>query len=238
MHSLQFQNIRFAYDDIPVIEDLNFVFESGKSYCILGASGSGKTTILRLIAGLETPQKGNILLDANVISKQNELLIPPHKREVGFVFQDLALWPHFSVYDNIAFGLKERKANNIEQQVMELLDLFGINDQAQKYPHQLSGGQKQMVAISRALVLQPKILLLDEPMANIDIQIKEQILEHLYKLQKQLAFTLVYVTHDHRDAVLSEQIVIMNKGKIEAAGTLDEIRNSANEYVKSFIKII
>jgi ABC-type Fe3+/spermidine/putrescine transport system ATPase subunit len=237
MHSLQFQNIRFAYDDIPVVEDFNFVFESGKSYCILGSSGSGKTTVLRLIAGLETPQEGKILLNDAVISQQNELLIPPHKREVGFVFQDLALWPHFSVYDNIAFGLKERKAENIEQPVMELLDLFGISDQAQKYPHQLSGGQKQMVAISRALVLQPKILLLDEPMANIDIQIKEQILEHLYKLQKQFAFTLIYVTHDHRDAVLSEQIVIMNKGKIEATGTLDAIRNLANEYVKSFIKI-
>ncbi|RUA24353.1 MAG: ABC transporter ATP-binding protein [Bacteroidetes bacterium] len=237
MHSLQFQNIGFAYDDVSLIEDLNFIFESGKSYCILGSSGSGKTTVLRLIAGLEIPHKGQILMNNQVISQQNELLIPPHKREVGFVFQDLALWPHFRVYDNIAFGLKERKAQNIEQRVMELLDLFGITDQAQKYPHQLSGGQKQMVAISRALVLQPKILLLDEPMANIDIQIKEQILEHLYKIQKQLAFTLIYVTHDHRDAVFSEQIVIMNKGKIEVAGTLNAIRNSTNEYVKSFIKI-
>ena len=237
MHSLQFQNIGFSYDDVPLIEDLNFIFESGKSYCILGSSGSGKTTVLRLIAGLEIPQKGQILLNDQVISQQNELHIPPHKREVGFVFQDLALWPHFRVYDNIAFGLKERKAQNIEQRVMELLDLFGITDQVQKYPHQLSGGQKQMVAISRALILQPKILLLDEPMANIDIQIKEQILEHLYKIQKQLAFTLIYVTHDHRDAVFSEQIVIMNKGKIEVAGTLIAIRNSTNEYVKSFIKI-
>lgn len=236
MHNLKFEHIDFSYDQNLLIQDFNFVFEKAKSYCILGSSGSGKTSVLRLIAGLETPQKGRILLGDVALSKDGDLLIPPHKRTVGFVFQDLALWPHFSVYNNIAFGLKERKDPKVKEKVGQMLNLFGITEHVSKFPHQLSGGQKQMVAISRSLVLQPDILLLDEPMANIDIHVKEHILEHLYKLQKVEGFTLVYVTHDHRDVEYSEQVMIMDQGRIVAAGMVEQIFSSTDEIVKSFIK--
>lgn len=237
MNNFIFKHISFSYDVKTIVNDFSFVFEEGRTYCMLGPSGSGKTTVLRLIAGLEVPQLGSLFLCDLMLSNDNGLVIPSHKRETGFVFQDLALWPHFNVYDNIAFGLKERKSINIDKEVKQILDLFGIADQADKFPHQLSGGQKQMVAISRALVLKPRILLLDEPMANIDLHVKEHILSHLYQLQKQEKFTMIYVTHDHRDAWLSEEIVIMNEGKIVESGSIEHVRSSTNVFVKSFIKV-
>lgn len=239
MCDIQLNHINYSYGSKRVLQDFTFTFEPGKTYSLLGPSGCGKTTVLRLIAGLETPQKGTIQINESVVSEPACLLIPPHKREIGFVFQDLALWPHFSVYENIAFGLKERKGNyNVKEKVFEMLNLFSIEDQSKKHPHQLSGGQKQMVAIARSLVLNPKILLLDEPMANIDVQVKENIISHLYNLQRQKGFTMLYVTHDHHEATQAGNwIVVMNDGKIEASGTKEQILNTSNNFVKSFIKI-
>lgn len=237
MCNIQLNNIDHSYGGNRVLQDFTFIFESGNTYCILGPSGCGKTTLLRLIAGLETPQKGTIQINKSIASESENILVPPHLREIGFVFQDLALWPHFSVYENIAFGLKERKEKMVKEKVFQMLDLFGIADQVKKYPHRLSGGQKQMVAIARSLVLNPKILLLDEPMANIDGQIKEFIINHLYNLQKQNGFTMLYVTHDHRETIQTGNYIVMNNGKIEVSGTREKIRNSSNNFVKSFIKI-
>ncbi len=236
MYKIILENIAHSYGDKQVLSDFSFSFEQGKTTYLVGPSGCGKTTVLRLISGLETPSQGIIKIDGKIVSAEGKTSVAPHQRQTGFVFQDLALWPHFTVFNNIAFGLKERKASAIKEKVSEILKLFGIADKAKKYPHQLSGGQKQMVAIARSLVLEPDILLMDEPLANIDIKLKESILQHLKILQQQLNFTMIYVTHEHSESMNVENcIVVMNAGKIEASGSKEEIARSENSFVKSFI---
>lgn len=237
MYKITLEHITHSYGDKEVLKDFSFSFKQGRITCLLGPSGCGKTTVLRLVAGLEKPSKGVVRINKTVVSENGAILTPPHQRKIGFVFQDLALWPHFSVYDNIAFGLKEKKEKNVQYKVSELLNLFKISDKARKYPHQLSGGQKQMAAIARSLALQPEILLMDEPLANIDTHLKEDILRHLAEIHQQRKFTMLYVTHDHREAMnTGDEIIIMNAGKIEAAGSKEEISHSSSEFVKSFIK--
>jgi ABC-type Fe3+/spermidine/putrescine transport system ATPase subunit len=237
MPEITLEHIAFHYGDKEVLSDFSYSFELGKTTCLLGPSGCGKTTVLRLIGGLEKPSSGIVKIGSNTVSQNGSILVPPHQRKIGFVFQDLALWPHFTVYQNIAFGLKERKEKNIKGKVKEMLNLFGISNKSEKYPHQLSGGQKQMVAIARSLVLQPETLLMDEPLANIDTQFKENILKHLKELQQQKHFTMLYVTHDHREAMnTGDYILIMNAGKIAAAGSKEEISGSSVDFVKSFLK--
>ncbi|MCE7056233.1 ABC transporter ATP-binding protein [Algoriphagus sp. AGSA1] len=237
MYKIALEHITHSYEDKEVLQDFSFSFEQEKITCLLGPSGCGKTTVLRLVAGLEKPSKGVVKINGTVVSENGTTLIPPHQRKIGFVFQDLALWPHFTVYDNIAFGLKENKEKNVKGKVAEWLDLFGISDKTRKYPHQLSGGQKQMVAIARSLAMQPEILLMDEPLANIDTHLKENILNHLSGIHQRQKFTMLYVTHDYREAInTGDRIIIMNAGKVEAAGSKEEISHSASEFVKSFIK--
>lgn len=238
MNKISLEHIAHRYGDKKVLDDISVSFEEAKNTCILGPSGCGKTTILRLIAGLEAPEKGIIKINETVATENEKIHIPPHKRKIGFVFQDLALWPHFTVFRNIAFGLKDRKEEQISDKVNQLLDLFGIADKLKKYPHQLSGGQKQMVAIARSLVHQPEIFLMDEPLANIDVKVKENILAHINYLQQESGFTMLYVTHDHKEAMQTgDEILVMSEGVIEAFGTKEQIRNSSNHFVKSFIKI-
>ena len=237
MPKIILEHITHHYGEKEVLKDISFSFEQGLTTCLLGPSGCGKTTILRLIAGLERPSDGLVKINGTTVSENGSILVLPHQRKIGFIFQDLALWPHFTVYDNIAFGLKEKKEQNIKSKVSDLLDLFGISDKERKYPHQLSGGQKQMVAIARSLALQPEILLMDEPLANIDTQLKENILQHLKAIQLQQGFTMLHVTHDHREAMsIGDYILIINAGKIEAAGTKEKIESSSSQFVKSFLK--
>ena len=238
MNKISLEHITHRYGDKKVLDDISVSFAEAKNTCILGPSGCGKTTILRLIAGLEAPEKGIIKINETVATENEKIRIPPHKRKIGFVFQDLALWPHFTVFRNIAFGLKDRKEEQISDKVNQLLDLFGIADKVKKYPHQLSGGQKQMVAIARSLVHQPEIFLMDEPLANIDVKVKENILAHINYLQQESGFTMLYVTHDHQEAMQTgDEILVMSEGVIEAIGTNEQIRKSSNHFVKSFIKI-
>ena len=238
MIKISLEHIAHSYGDKKVLDNFSVSFEEAKNTFILGPSGCGKTTLLRLIAGLEAPGKGIIKINESIATENDIIRIPPHKRKIGFVFQDLALWPHFTVFKNIAFGLSQRKEDKTSGKISQLLDLFGIADKSKKYPHQLSGGQKQMVAIARSLVHQPEIFLMDEPLANIDVKVKEDILAHIKYLQQQLGFTMLYVTHDHQEAMLTgDKIMVMSEGLIEAYGTKDEISNSSNDFVKSFIKI-
>ncbi len=237
MPKIILEHITHHYGEKEVLKDISFSFEQGKTTCLLGPSGSGKTTVLRLIAGLEKPSGGVVKIDGTTVSGKGKILVLPHQRKIGFIFQDLALWPHFTVYDNIAFGLKEKKEKHIKNKVADLLDLFGMRDKTREYPHQLSGGQKQMVAIARSLVLQPEILLMDEPLANIDTQLKENILQHLKAIQQQQGFTMLHVTHDPREAMTTgDYMLIMNAGKIEAAGSKEKIESSPSQFVKSFLK--
>lgn len=238
MSNITLEYIHHSYKNNPTLRDFSYSFGKQDRVCIIGPSGCGKTTLLRLIAGLETPQEGRVLIDGALVTENKNLVVPPYQRGVGFIFQDLALWPHMRVYENIAFGLREQGKQQIDHTVKKSLDLFGIADAMYKYPHQLSGGQKQMVAIARTLVLEPKVLLMDEPMANIDIQVKEKILNHLKTLQKLYGFILLYVTHDHREAFdIGEEIVVMREGKIMAHGTKEEILKTEDPFTQSFIKI-
>jgi len=234
---IELKNISHSYGKNAVLHDFNLKLQANKLICLLGSSGSGKTTILRLIAGLETPQKGEITIDDNCLSKSGELLVEAHRRNIGFIFQDLALWPHFSVYKNIAFGLQQRKEQNIKESVLGMLDFFGLQKHADKFPHQLSGGQKQLVAISRSLVLSPKILLMDEPLANIDVKLKRKILDYIKSLKQKFNLSIVYVTHDHREAfAIADEVLVLNEGKIEDTGTVEQIKNSDNKFVKYFLE--
>jgi ABC-type Fe3+/spermidine/putrescine transport system ATPase subunit len=234
---IELTNIGHAYGTKSVLTNLSLSIDADQITCLLGGSGSGKTTLLRLIAGLEIPQSGEIAIAGETVTKNAQLRIPPHKRNIGFIFQDLALWPHFSVYKNIAFGLEERKEKNIQEKVHEILNFFELQGYENKYPHQLSGGQKQLVAIARSLVLQPTILLMDEPLANLDVKLKHKILAHIKNLKQQFGLTIVYVTHDHQEAfAIADNIVVLNKGNIEETGTVVQIKASTNEFVTYFLE--
>lgn len=238
MSVLSLHNITKYFGDKRVINDFSLTCEEGQFVCILGSSGCGKTTLLRLIAGLETPDNGQILISNSPANKGKKNLIPSSQRGIGFIFQDLALWPHFSVYENIAFGLKINKCKNIRATVDKILDFFGISDQMKKYPGQLSGGQQQLVAIARNLVLKPRILMMDEPLANLDVKLKSRIKKQIKNLNNNFKITVIYVTHDHLDAFeMADKIVVLNEGKIEQVGTPEEIKHSINPFVKEFIKI-
>ena len=238
MQLINLKNIQHYYGIVSVLDDVSLNIDSNQLTCLLGSSGSGKTTILRLIAGLETPQQGEIIIDNQIVTRDNQIVIPPHERSVGFIFQDLALWPHFTVYKNIAFGLQERKVKNVKETVFNMLNFFNLHEHAKKYPHQLSGGQKQLVAISRSLVLEPKILLMDEPLASLDVKLKRKILEHIKNLKENFDLTIIYVTHDHKEAFeIADKIVVLNEGKIEESGTVEQIKRSKNNFINYFLEI-
>ena len=237
MSIIKLENISHSYGNKSVLNDLSLNFETNKLTCLLGSSGSGKTTILRLIAGLESPEQGSISIDGKLANDSKLIHTDPHDRNIGFIFQDLALWPHFTVFKNIAFGLSERKEKNIEKTVYEILGFFGLKTEAEKYPHQLSGGQQQLVAISRSLVLKPKILLMDEPLANLDVKLKRKILEHIQNIKQEFNISIVYVTHDHKEAfIIADRIIVLNDGKAEDSGTVEQIKRSENKYVKWFLE--
>ena len=234
---IRLQNIDFRYKEKPVLSNFSHTFPERKITGLLGSSGSGKTSILRLIAGLEIPNKGEIIIDNQLVSKEDSLQIPPYKRGVGFVFQDLSLWPHFTVYQNIAFGLEAQKKQNIPAKVDEILQFFGIIEQKEKYPHQLSGGQQQLVAIARSLVLKPRVLLMDEPLANLDVKRKLKLLDYIEKLRDTFDISIIYVTHDHREAfAIADEILVLHNGTVEDSGSVQDIRSSQNEYVQYFLE--
>ena len=237
MSIIKLSHITHVYDAKSVLRDLTLNIEANQLTCLLGSSGCGKTTILRLIAGLETPQSGQITISDTVVTENGQIIVPPHLRNLGFIFQDLALWPHFTVYKNIAFGLIERKEKNVKKTVFNMLEFFGLREHAEKFPHQLSGGQQQLVAISRALVLKPKIILMDEPLANLDVNLKRKILDHIKNLRQNFDLTLIYVTHDHREAfAIADKIVVLDNGKIVESGSAQQIKESDNGFIKSFIE--
>jgi ABC-type Fe3+/spermidine/putrescine transport system ATPase subunit len=234
---IKLNNITHSYDTNPVLQNLFLNIEANQLTCLLGGSGCGKTTILRLISGLEIPQIGEVVIEDKTVTENGQILIPPHQRNIGFIFQDLALWPHFTVYKNVAFGLIERNEKNVKDTVFKMLNFFGLQEQSRKYPHQLSGGQKQLVAISRSLVLKPKILLMDEPLSNLDVKLKRKILEHIKKLKQNFNLTIIYVTHDHKEAfAIADKIVVLDKGEIEDSGSVEQIKKSENKFVKYFLE--
>lgn len=227
-------NLRKQYGDFVAVENTTLNVKKGEFLTFLGSSGCGKTTTLRMIAGFEDPTEGSILIGG----KHAEHL-PPNKREVNTVFQNYALFPHLTIRENIAFGLKLQKVKKaeIKERVENIIKLVKLEEHADKSPDQLSGGQKQRVAIARAIVNNPKVLLLDEPLGALDLKLRKEMQLELKQLQRELEITFIYVTHDQEEALtMSDWIVVMNKGRIEQVGTAHEIyERPQTKFVAQFI---
>jgi iron(III) transport system ATP-binding protein len=199
------------------IDQLSLHIEKSERLVLFGPSGCGKTTVLRLLAGLEVPDKGEICIDGRVVATAGKNLVPPEKRDLGMVFQDLALWPHMTVQQNLMFGLKARSVPKREAhvRVREVLERVGLDHRIDAKPHQLSGGEQQRVALARALVTRPSILVMDEPLSSLDDERKRAIASDLLGLQSQFGFTLIYVTHDRSEAdMLASRICQLRDGRV------------------------
>lgn len=227
-------NLRKQYGDFVAVENTTLNVKKGEFLTFLGSSGCGKTTTLRMIAGFEDPTEGSILIGGKHVEH-----LPPNKREVNTVFQNYALFPHLTIRENIAFGLKLQKVKKaeIKERVENIIKLVKLEEHADKSPDQLSGGQKQRVAIARAIVNNPKVLLLDEPLGALDLKLRKEMQLELKQLQRELEITFIYVTHDQEEALtMSDRIVVMNKGRIEQVGTAHEIyERPQTKFVAQFI---
>lgn len=228
-----------SYRDTLALDDVSFEFDKG-ILSILGPSGCGKTTLLRCIAGLEVPDDGAIFIaDKLQTSISRGILVPPYSRAIGFVFQNYALWPHMSVFGNVAFGLKLQKlpSGEIQKRVQSALELVGLKNYEARYPSQLSGGQQQRVALARSIVMEPRLILLDEPLSNLDAKLREETRVELRKLIRKVGISAIYVTHDQEEAfVISDHVIVMDAGKILQYASPEEIYNKpVNQFVASFI---
>jgi iron(III) transport system ATP-binding protein len=242
MSQVKFVGIKKEYTaGMCVVDDFNLTIEDGEFVSFLGPSGCGKTTTLRMIAGLEKNTHGKIYLGDELVSDpQNKLFMPPEKRHVGMVFQSYAVWPHMNVFDNVAYPLKiqKRPKDEIAKRVHEMLAIVEMTGLDKRMPNQLSGGQQQRVALARGLVMRPKVLLLDEPLSNLDAKLREKMRKDIRAIQQSLKLTVVYVTHDQIEAnTMSDRMVIMQSGKILQVGSPKEIKaNPANDFVREFIQ--
>lgn len=221
-----------------VVNNISFRVEEGEVLTLLGPSGCGKTTTLRMIAGLETPWEGEIWLDGRLASAGGRNLIPPAARHISMVFQDLALWPHITVQGHIEFPISRKLTKQArKRRVEEVLNIFKLEKYRHRYPNTLSGGQQQLVALARALAPQPRVLLMDEPLSNLDVILREVTCKEIIRLQRELKVTTLYVTHDQQEAfLLAQKVAVMNEGKIEQIATPEEIcMFPASEFVAGFI---
>lgn len=219
--SLTLKNITRRYvkdnEEFLAVSNVNLEVKDGEFLTFLGPSGCGKTTTLRMIAGFETPSSGQILLGDQDVTK-----IPANERRMGFVFQNYALFPHMKIFDNVAYGLKIRNESSdaIKSKVREALAMVGLEKAEHRYPNQLSGGEQQRVALARVLVLRPKVILMDEPLSNLDAKLRLHMRTEIRRIQQELQLTCLYVTHDQKEALtMSDRIMVMNHGKIEQIGT-------------------
>ncbi len=201
---IAFEHVTFRYGRSSILQDFSLQVERGERLVLLGPSGCGKTTILRLVAGFVAPDSGIVSIEGRPVSIDGRIVVPPEKREVGMVFQDLALWPHMSVEENVGFGLKVKNVPKKERnrRIEEILRLVGLERFGKKRPSDLSGGERQRVALARALVLEPKILLMDEPLSSLDRPLAERLAQEIVRLQRKIGFTLLYVTHLEEEAAI------------------------------------
>lgn len=232
--SLECRHISLSYGSTQVLRDINLKIEPGEFFALLGPSGSGKSTLLRLIAGFNQHQHGELLIDGLDVSG-----VPPHQRNVGMVFQNYALWPHMTVWDNVAFGLVERRESRsaITRKVGAALELVGLSDFAKRRPAQLSGGQQQRVALARTIVIEPKLLLLDEPLSNLDKNLRVQMREELKNLQRTLGLTTIFVTHDQEEAMTTaDRMAVLDKGILQQVGSAAGLYDfPQNRFVAGFV---
>ncbi|MGG5144031.1 ABC transporter ATP-binding protein [Alcaligenes ammonioxydans] len=240
MTELTVDNIHLAYDRNPVLKGVSMSLNKGEVVSLLGASGSGKTTLLRAVAGLEQPSQGRIAINENVLyDSQNRIDLPAEARNLGLVFQSYALWPHMTVQDNVAYPLTLRKTSKAQsrQRVDAILDQLGLKGLGERYPSQLSGGQQQRVAIARALIYNPPVILLDEPLSNLDAKLREEARVFLRELIVKMGLSALMVTHDQAEAMaISDRILLLNGGEIEQQGTPQEVySNPKTLYTAEFM---
>jgi len=232
--SIRLENVTKIFGKTVAVDHVNLHIREGEFFTIIGPSGCGKTTTLRIIAGFEVPEEGHVYFDDKDVT-----FVKPYHRNTAMVFQNYALWPHMTVYENIAYGLRLRKVpeEEIRRKIQYYLKLVGMEGLEYRYPLQLSGGQQQRVALIRALVVEPSVLLLDEPLSNLDAKLRLEMREEIRGLQKRLNITTVYVTHDQVEALsMSDRIAVMNKGRIQQVGTPDELYfKPKNLFVASFL---
>lgn len=237
MAFIKIQNLFKKFGNVLAVNHIWLEVKEGEILTLLGPSGCGKTTTLRCIAGLERPDEGDVIIDGKPMFSQG--FVPPSKREIGMVFQNYAVWPHMRVFDNIAYGLKLEKLPKhvIKEKVTEILESAGLAGLERRYPAQLSGGQQQRVALARALVRNPKVLLLDEPLSNLDAKLRERMRFEIKGLVRRMHMTTVYVTHDQAEAmVISDRIAVMDAGNIVQIDPPEEIyKKPANRFVADFI---
>ncbi len=231
---VEFQNIALAFGKTQVLRDIDLAVEPGEFFALLGPSGSGKSTLLRVLAGFARPQAGRVLVDGKDISA-----VPPWQRDIGMVFQNYALWPHMTVAQNVAFGLEERRLPKtvIAQKVAAVLELVGLAELGARRPGQLSGGQQQRVALARTIAIEPKVLLLDEPLSNLDAKLRVHMRMELLALQRKLGVTTIFVTHDQEEALsISDRVAVLEAGVIQQVGTPVELfDHPANRFIANFV---
>ncbi len=231
---IQLENISMSFDGEKVLDNVNLSIADGEFVTLLGPSGCGKTTTLRIIAGFLDPDEGEVVFDSQRING-----VPPHKRKVNTIFQRYALFPHYNVFDNIAYGLKVRHVpkNEIKERVSEMLKMVNLEGFENRRVAKLSGGQQQRVAIARAVINHPQVLLLDEPLAALDLKLRKDMQKELKNIQKQLGITFIFVTHDQEEALsMSDTVVVMDNGKIQQVGSPTDIYNEpVNAFVADFI---
>ena len=227
MNPVELHSVSFSYGEEVVLHDLSLQVEKGERLVLLGPSGCGKTTVLRLISGFVAPKRGKVLLEGKPASLPGRVLVPPEKRNVSMVFQDLALWPHLTVRGNLEFVLRARRIPRArwKSRAEALLGLLGIGDLAGRKPARLSGGQQQRVALARALVQEPRILLMDEPLSSLDYELNLKLRREILRLQEALGFTLLYVTHDREEAFhIATRVVLLSRGQVEFEGSPKEVQ--------------
>lgn len=240
MVKLKIKNLSKSFGTVVAINDFSFNLLDGELLAVLGPSGCGKSTLLSCIAGIETPEQGEIYLnDKCIFSFDKKIQTPPETRKIGFVFQNYALWPHMSVNENIEYPLKMAKApkDKREEKLNYILNLVGLNSKAQRYPNQLSGGEQQRVALARALVMDPDLLLLDEPLSNLDAKLRETMQMEIRKIQQKLNLSVIHVTHDQGEAMaMADRIAVMNNGTIVQTGNPREIYETPKtQFVANFV---
>ena len=233
---VRLERIDLSFGKTHVLKGIDLTIEPGEFFAFLGPSGCGKTTLLRLIAGFESAQVGNVMIGEREVSH-----LPPWQRNLGMVFQSYALWPHMTVRKNVAFGLEERRLrrNEINKRVDQALELVGLLELAERRPNQLSGGQQQRVALARTIVIEPQVLLLDEPLSNLDAKLRVQMRRELRQLQRKLSLTTIFVTHDQEEAnTTADRIAVINDGVIQQIGTPMELYDTpANLFVANFLGV-
>ena len=239
MNALEVKQLIKHFNRRDAVRGISFCAEKGQLLALLGPSGCGKTTTLRMIAGLETPDDGEIWIEGALASCGRKVAISQKQRHIGMVFQDLALWPHMTVYENIEFGLKANGHTRAERRkkIETVLNKVNMHKYAGEYPARLSGGQQQLIAIARAIVTEPKLLLMDEPLSGIDVKLRDDIRQEISRIQQETQITTVYVTHDQEDAfLLADKIAVMNNGMLEQIGIPEEIYSSPTSlFVANFV---